>query len=547
MKNYTNDRRISRFVLLTGVLLLLLLSHMGTAEAGPTVPLDSSDIVIRSGWTYTISNADELYHFAQITNTQRTSCEGAVIELMDDIVVNEGVFSHDNSVEPFKQYNPLYNGAEIPLYGHGLRTWTSISSNTAFKGTFEGNGHSISGLYRDAGAASDIALFGSCDGGTIRNVTLKNSYFRNGSCASICGLTRGAKIVNCHSSAILVGTRGVGGLVVEAAARGGDHAYPTVLQGCSFSGEVLGGAGPGYSASDYSFDQIGGLASMGVSVQLKDCIFSGTAEGDKLVGAFVGYNHGESIVVLENCICTGISTNGEGQHLELGEGTAHVHTFGDPVTVTEPTEEKTGSAVQTCTECGYGKETVIPKLEKLTYTLDITNGSCGYIDEGNYGELLIYANEGCHVDRILVNDIETSAEKILKYKDGDRIQVFFAKDGQTWEETASEIRTSKTIAGVKNTKIKAATTKLSSGKIRISWTKSAGYSVDYFEVFRSTVRSKVTGGKAFYKTSSGSARAYTNSKSLKKGTRYYYKVRGVRIISGKKYYTNWSNLVYRTV
>lgn len=114
-------------------------------------------------------------------------------------------------------------------------------------------------------------------------------------------------------------------------------------------------------------------------------------------------------------------------------------------------------------------------------------------------------------------------------------------------EEATEIieKSAKMKAGVKATTIKAKTALTSKGKIRISWTKSKGYKMDAFEVFRSTKKTTGYGKKALFTTKTGDKTTYTNT-AVKAGTRYYYKVRGVRTIDGEKVYTKWSNFAYRT-
>ncbi len=100
-------------------------------------------------------------------------------------------------------------------------------------------------------------------------------------------------------------------------------------------------------------------------------------------------------------------------------------------------------------------------------------------------------------------------------------------------------KTRKTIAGVKKTSVKL-TMKSLKNKIKISWSKSKGYKVDAYEVYRAA--SKNGKYSKLYTTKKSNAKGYTNSKKLENGKTYFYKVRGVRTIDGKNYYTKWSNV-----
>lgn len=91
--------------------------------------------------------------------------------------------------------------------------------------------------------------------------------------------------------------------------------------------------------------------------------------------------------------------------------------------------------------------------------------------------------------------------------------------------------------GVELTTLKTSAKKVEKG-VKVSWIKSKGFKVDFYQIYRST--KKNSNYKLMYTTKYGSTVSYINSKSLTKGTRYYYKVRGVRIMEGLPYYTQWS-------
>ena len=94
-----------------------------------------------------------------------------------------------------------------------------------------------------------------------------------------------------------------------------------------------------------------------------------------------------------------------------------------------------------------------------------------------------------------------------------------------------------------------AASEASSGAMKITWTASLPedadeeYSIDGFEVRKST--SKTSGYKMMRDTENAEKFSYKNTAGLKKGTRYYYKVRAYKLIGEEKIYSDWSNVTYK--
>ena len=95
-------------------------------------------------------------------------------------------------------------------------------------------------------------------------------------------------------------------------------------------------------------------------------------------------------------------------------------------------------------------------------------------------------------------------------------------------------------AAVKGLKL---TTKSSAkkGSITVKWSvKGDASAADGYQVWKSTKQSK-----GYKKAITTTKKSYKNTKGLKKGTRYYYKVRAYKVVDGKNVYSDWSNKAYR--
>lgn len=161
----------------------------------------------------------------------------------------------------------------------------------------------------------------------------------------------------------------------------------------------------------------------------------------------------------------------------------------------------------------------------------------------NGTKLSITAKDGYELSDVLLNGVsQGTVTELTGLKTGDKVEITTAKK----EEPAADDN-AKIIEGVGNTSIVLKSKLTKNGNVLLTWTKSKGYKVDYFEFYRSVKRYSGYGKKAFFTTKDGSWSKYLNNKELKAGNTYYYKVRGVRVIDGQKYYTQWSNKAWRTI
>lgn len=86
--------------------------------------------------------------------------------------------------------------------------------------------------------------------------------------------------------------------------------------------------------------------------------------------------------------------------------------------------------------------------------------------------------------------------------------------------------------------------------VRIIWFDRNGAELDFdgVEIYRSTKRYKGYGTRPFYTTKKNKSEGYyINTKGMKKGMKYYYKVRGYVPVDGKKVFTDYSLKAWRTI
>ncbi len=159
----------------------------------------------------------------------------------------------------------------------------------------------------------------------------------------------------------------------------------------------------------------------------------------------------------------------------------------------------------------------------------------------SYGTVAtITVADGYELVDVTINGISQGKVTFLYgLKTGDKV-VVTTKKIVTAEDLKAEVKALKLVA-------RSVNEKAPSGKnaIKVYWFEKDGkdLSLDGYEIYRSTKKNSGYGTKPIYKTTK--SLRYFNT-SAKKGTRYYYKVRGYKIVEGEKVFTEYSLKAIRT-
>lgn len=238
--------------------------------------------------TYTIENVEDLYGLALLSETEDFS--GVTVSLMNDVTVNDGLASEWVNSPAQKE-------------------WTPIGATTAFAGTFEGNNHTISGLY--SVGTENIGLFGQTTiTAKIQNVNLKNSYFSGTQyIGSVVG-QGGGSFSKIYSDAIVTcAGQYFGGVIgyVNAIVDTSDATQANLITNCWFDGALTGTKTTYASTGAEGGGMVGRVE--GVTLTIEHCLNSGTVDSvinsNARLGGMCGTLGGSADVTIKDSLNTG--------------------------------------------------------------------------------------------------------------------------------------------------------------------------------------------------------------------------------------------------
>lgn len=226
---------------------------------------------------YQISTAAGLIWFRDIVNGSngQTPNHGACAVLMNDIVLNDGTFDANGTYTRGSSNTAPEKWTPIGKY-------TDDNDKTPYTGTFDGQGHTIKGLYVNSASDAYVGLFGCLEGAAVRNLTVDGYVQGCNTVGGIAGYASNAAIENCSNHCSVTGssTSKIGGIA-----------------GLNFDGaKIIDCYNVGTIRNSNVYEACGGIV-WGNAGTVSNCYNVGTISGNVYDGEIVGSNSG----TVENC------------------------------------------------------------------------------------------------------------------------------------------------------------------------------------------------------------------------------------------------------
>ncbi len=272
-------------IIVCAFLVLLMLIPLGAANVSAADTVSIWDGTRDSSWydstatELVINDAADLADFAYQVRSGKQFV-GVTVKLNCNIIWAEG------------------DASEWSATNKPARVWSTIgtSETNSFRGTFDGQGHYVSGLYCKTTGSSRAGFFGEICNATVKNLSVINSYF----CADqlvggIAGMARFTNTISdCYVDAYIhsiTAAGQVGGLIGQAFNGYADNSL--TISNCETRGVIT---------SDLS-QQVGGMVGIAkgtskdknknevltsLTLNMTNCLSTATLSGASQIGGMVG-------------------------------------------------------------------------------------------------------------------------------------------------------------------------------------------------------------------------------------------------------------------
>lgn len=194
----------------TGGFALTIRSTGGTMIQSTTKDLDMQRSKIRAAAPFEFKVTEEITVSASLTGEGTLEVPFLVQNVSDlllfqNAVNNAGnIRSTDSGEEALAQISYYQLSSDVDL--SGIEEWIPIGtgSGNSFKGTFNGGGHSITGLHIES-TSDYVGLFGYCSGASIKNLSVTGEVSGTSYVSLISGYAVNGTISNCQTFGSLKG------------------------------------------------------------------------------------------------------------------------------------------------------------------------------------------------------------------------------------------------------------------------------------------------------------------------------------------------------